>query len=123
MSLRHIQSVFDPRLVPVEIRDSLGLTPRQFDVVLLLADGRCSKQIANTLKLSPRTIEIYRIEIADRLVEKGVCRHRSATGVVAAVTLAIATHWAATLVRAALIAPVLSHPFKGDRHARIRPLA
>jgi DNA-binding NarL/FixJ family response regulator len=40
---------------------------RELDVVRLLAEGNCSKQIAAILNLSTRTVETYRARIMNRL--------------------------------------------------------
>lgn len=44
-----------------------NLAPRQRDVLTGLAAGRSNKQIAHTLGLSPRTVEIYRAGMMTRL--------------------------------------------------------
>ena len=44
-----------------------GLAPRQRDVLTGLAAGHSNKQIARTLGLSPRTVEIYRAGMMSRL--------------------------------------------------------
>ncbi|MCA1196408.1 LuxR C-terminal-related transcriptional regulator [Sphingomonas sp. R647] len=44
-----------------------GLAPRQRDVLAGLAAGHSNKQIAHTLGLSPRTVEIYRAGMMSRL--------------------------------------------------------
>ncbi len=44
-----------------------GLAPRQRDVLAGLAAGNSNKQIAHTLGLSPRTVEIYRAGMMTRL--------------------------------------------------------
>lgn len=43
------------------------LAPRQRDVLTGVAAGRSNKQIAHTLGLSPRTVEIYRAGMMTRL--------------------------------------------------------
>jgi DNA-binding NarL/FixJ family response regulator len=42
------------------------LTPRQCQVLLLVADGHCSKQIARRLGVHRRTIEKHREEVSAR---------------------------------------------------------
>jgi DNA-binding NarL/FixJ family response regulator len=43
------------------------LTPRQLDVLRLLAEGNSTKQIAATLGLSTKTVEAHRGAVAQRL--------------------------------------------------------
>jgi DNA-binding NarL/FixJ family response regulator len=38
------------------------LTPRQRDVVRLIADGRTMKEVADVLRLSPRTVETHKYQ-------------------------------------------------------------
>ena len=44
-----------------------GLTERQKEVLVLLASGLSSKEIAFELKLSPKTIDVHRARIMERL--------------------------------------------------------
>jgi len=43
------------------------LTPRQRDVLKLIAEGNSTKQIALTLKISVKTVETHRMRLTDRL--------------------------------------------------------
>ena len=43
------------------------LTPRQREVLKLIADGHSTKQIAQILKISVKTVETHRMLLADRL--------------------------------------------------------
>jgi DNA-binding NarL/FixJ family response regulator len=43
------------------------LTPRQREVLVLMADGHSTKQIAKRLKLSVKTVETHRAQIMERL--------------------------------------------------------
>jgi DNA-binding NarL/FixJ family response regulator len=43
------------------------LTPRQREVVRLLADGRTMKEVASALGLSPRTVETHKYQIMEAL--------------------------------------------------------
>lgn len=43
------------------------LTPRQHEVLRLIAEGKSTKEIAFTLELSVKTIETYRTQIMDKL--------------------------------------------------------
>ena len=44
-----------------------GLTPRQREVLKLIAEGQTTKQIALTLKISVKTVETHRMLLTDRL--------------------------------------------------------
>lgn len=58
-------------LQKVETRTRLGrLTPRERDVLDLLADGLQHREIAERLAISPRTVEVYKA----RMMEKLQCR-------------------------------------------------
>jgi len=43
------------------------LTPRQREILQLIAEGRSTKQIADTLKLSVKTVETHRAQLMSRL--------------------------------------------------------
>lgn len=47
--------------------DPGGLTPREREVLALVADGRSSKEIAAALHVSPKTIETHRLQIMGKL--------------------------------------------------------
>lgn len=44
-----------------------GLTPRERDVLVGLVDGLTNKMIAETLDISPRTVEIHRANLMEKL--------------------------------------------------------
>ena len=44
-----------------------GLTPRERDVLSRLVDGRPNKVIAHDLGISPRTVEIHRANVMEKL--------------------------------------------------------
>ena len=46
---------------------SRGLTPRQREVLQLLAEGRTAKEIANLLNITSRTVEFHKVQIMDHL--------------------------------------------------------
>jgi two-component system response regulator FixJ len=48
------------------------LTPRERDVLLGLIDGKANKIIAYELDISPRTVEIYRANLMDKLEVRSV---------------------------------------------------
>jgi DNA-binding NarL/FixJ family response regulator len=43
------------------------LTPRQREILQLIAEGQTTKQIANTLHISVKTVETHRTQLMDRL--------------------------------------------------------
>jgi two-component system response regulator FixJ len=43
------------------------LTPREREVLALIARGASSKEAARTLDISPRTVEVHRARIMDKL--------------------------------------------------------
>ncbi len=49
-----------------------GLSPRERDVVRLLAEGLSSKEIAEALSLTPKTVDTYRQNIMAKLGLKNV---------------------------------------------------
>jgi len=48
------------RSMEIEIRQATRLTPRQRVVIELAASGKSTKEIAETLNISPRTVEFHR---------------------------------------------------------------
>ena len=44
---------------------SASLTPRQREILQLLAEGRSAKEIAETLAISPRTVEFHKYQMMD----------------------------------------------------------
>jgi DNA-binding NarL/FixJ family response regulator len=44
-----------------------GLTERQVEILVLLAGGKSSKEIAHDLGLSPKTVDVHRARIMERL--------------------------------------------------------
>ena len=48
-------------------RSSHELTPRQREVLQLLAEGRSMKEVANLLKLTPRTVAFHKYRIMEQL--------------------------------------------------------
>ena len=49
-------------------RDQLEtLSPRQREVLHLIAEGRTTKQIAQTLEISVKTVETHRAQLMERL--------------------------------------------------------
>jgi DNA-binding NarL/FixJ family response regulator len=52
---------------PPEIEGEATLTPRQREVLALVARGRTSREIASILKVTPRTVESHRENIGRKL--------------------------------------------------------
>ena len=50
-----------------KLRGTESLTGRQREVLQLLTEGRTAKDIANVLKISPRTVEFHKGQIMERL--------------------------------------------------------
>lgn len=71
------QSYLSPAAASLLIRQALPalrqadplsvLTARQADVLRLVADGKTTKDIARQLKLSPKTVDIHRTQLMQRL--------------------------------------------------------
>ena len=58
--------VFDQRQNPSEFFGS-ALTPRQREVLQLVAEGKTTKEIASLLNISPKTVEFHRNSLMDEL--------------------------------------------------------
>jgi FixJ family two-component response regulator len=48
-------------------RASVALTMREIETLILIAKGNCNKEIANSLRLSPKTVDTYRQRIMSKL--------------------------------------------------------
>ncbi len=65
--------------------DRPSLSPRQREVLQLIAEGYATKEIAHMLALSPKTVETHRAELMDRLGARGVAdlvRHAIRIGLI-----------------------------------------
>lgn len=60
-----LQNIMDNRAP--EAADPGGLTPRQAEILRLVASGRTTKEIARTLGISPKTVEFHRARLMERL--------------------------------------------------------
>src|SRR6185503_2133779 len=61
------------------------LTPRQREILQLIAEGNSTKQIAASLKISVKTVETHRTQLMDRLDIHdipGLVRYAMRTGLV-----------------------------------------
>lgn len=52
-----------PRAMPTEPGDGLGLTPREAEVLRFLSSGFSNKEVARRLALSVRTVETHRLNL------------------------------------------------------------
>jgi two-component system, LuxR family, response regulator FixJ len=89
-----IEKPFDPKDVVVRVRGAIDawaqrsetdanvlakhfpgrdeLTPRERDVLVQIATGASNKEVGRTLAISPRTVEIHRARILDKVGAKNV---------------------------------------------------
>lgn len=62
------------------------LTPRQTEILRLVASGRTTKEIARSLEISPKTVEFHRAQIMDKIGVHdvaGLTRHAMQIGLIA----------------------------------------
>jgi DNA-binding NarL/FixJ family response regulator len=59
-------AALDPRKNPAEFFGS-ALTPRQREVLQLVAEGKTTKEISSLLHISPKTVEFHRNSLMDEL--------------------------------------------------------
>ena len=52
---------------PIEVRGFAELTPREREVLELIANGQSNKEAGRELGISPRTIEVHRARVMDKL--------------------------------------------------------
>jgi len=52
---------------PVEVRSFTQLTPREREVLQLIAQGQSNKKAGRELGISPRTIEVQRARVMEKL--------------------------------------------------------
>jgi DNA-binding NarL/FixJ family response regulator len=64
ISRQVVEQLMRPAVVPDPLA---GLTPRQREILQLVAEGKSSKQIAALLDLSTKTVESHRTQVMDRL--------------------------------------------------------
>ena len=57
-------------LINVDERASAELTPRQVEVLQLLAEGRSMKEVASVLNLTPRTVAFHKYRMMEQLKVK-----------------------------------------------------
>jgi DNA-binding NarL/FixJ family response regulator len=86
MVSRHLVSDY-LRRTSAEDGPSDGLTPRQREVLQLIAEGHTNQQMASSLNLSIKTIETHRAQLMDRLNIRdiaGLVRYAVRVGLIAA---------------------------------------
>ena len=69
------------------LKEAMELTPRQREVLQLLAEGKSAKEIASVLGISPRTVETHKYTMMDQLGVKttaGLVQHAIKAGLIAA---------------------------------------
>jgi len=59
-----------PFTVNTRVRETLGVSDREFEVLTLLAAGRSNKEIANQLDLSPNTVKSHVAKLFEKLEAK-----------------------------------------------------
>jgi FixJ family two-component response regulator len=62
----HLGAVQDGRR-PVEVRGFANLTPREREVLQLITNGQSNKEAGRELGISPRTIEVHRARVMEKL--------------------------------------------------------
>jgi len=62
-----LQGYLDPSAKPKEIENQNRLSPREREVVQLLAEGRSSKEVAAKLSVSVKTVEAHRSNVMRKL--------------------------------------------------------
>lgn len=64
---------------------SIGLSPREFEVMQLVAEGKYTKEIADLLQISPKTVEIHRTKLMTKVNARNtadITRHAMRNGLV-----------------------------------------
>ena len=59
-----------PFTVNTRVRETLGVSDREFEVLTLLAAGRSNKEIANELNVSPNTVKTHIANLFGKLEAK-----------------------------------------------------
>jgi FixJ family two-component response regulator len=68
--VREAISAWAGRTLLTDVRGAEHLTPREHEVLLLLTSGASNKEAGRTLGISPRTVEVHRARIMDKLGAK-----------------------------------------------------
>jgi len=64
------EGLMDSLLQPADHKPAPELTPRQREVLQLLAEGRSMKEVASVLNLTPRTVAFHKYRMMDELKVK-----------------------------------------------------
>lgn len=78
------QAALNPKLNPAGMFGA-RLTPRQREVLQLVAEGKTTKQISALLKISPKTVEFHRNSLMDELgvrTTAGLTRYALSRGII-----------------------------------------
>ena len=59
-----------PFTLNTRVRETLGVSDREFEVLTLLAAGRSNKEIANQLNVSPNTVKTHVAKLFEKLEAK-----------------------------------------------------
>lgn len=62
-----IQELLINRMLEGEGASAVSLTPRQTEILRLVASGRSSKEIARDLDISPKTVEFHRAQLMEKI--------------------------------------------------------
>lgn len=62
-----IQELLINRMLEGEGASAVNLTPRQTEILRLVASGRSSKEIARDLDISPKTVEFHRAQLMEKI--------------------------------------------------------
>jgi FixJ family two-component response regulator len=68
--VREAISAWTGRALLSDVKGAEHLTPREREVLLLLTSGASNKEAGRTLGISPRTVEVHRARIMDKLGAK-----------------------------------------------------
>jgi len=67
-------TAFQIQRVERQHKPTLGLTPRQTQILKLIAMGRTNREIAAALRISVRTVEVHRFNLMRRLNVRNVAQ-------------------------------------------------
>ena len=82
---KHLRANYRPGNGKLSKKDMSRLTPREREVLQLVAEGKANKQIASELKISIKTVEKHRQALMDKLSiheTAGLTRYAIAAGLI-----------------------------------------